>query len=162
MKTNWLPSDANGASLVLRLTLGGIVLAHGWQKLGGGYAPFIAYFTGPEGLHLPHALGLLVIGIEVLGSLALMAGLATRLNAALLFGLFVGIVATVHWPAGFWMNWFGQLDKGQEGYEYHLLALAMSAAVGLLGGGRWSLDGRRTARRAPVPASAPQPESLAA
>ena len=37
------------------------------------------------------------------------------------------------------MNWFGQ-QQG-EGYEYHLLVIAMSAALVVIGGGKWALDG---------------------
>jgi putative oxidoreductase len=36
------------------------------------------------------------------------------------------------------MNWFGK--QAGEGFEYHLLALAISAAVMIAGSGRWSVD----------------------
>jgi putative oxidoreductase len=49
-----------------------------------------------------------------------------------------GAIATVHWPQGFFMNWFGQ-QQG-EGFEYHLLVIGMSAALTLSGGGAWALD----------------------
>jgi len=47
-------------------------------------------------------------------------------------------IATVHWPNGFFMNWYGN-QKG-EGFEYHLLALGVAIAVIVVGGGVWSLD----------------------
>ena len=50
----------------------------------------------------------------------------------------IGAIATVHWPQGFFMNWFGQ-QQG-EGYEYHLLVIAISAVLVVIGGGKWSLD----------------------
>jgi putative oxidoreductase len=37
------------------------------------------------------------------------------------------------------MNWYGN-QKG-EGFEYHLLALAIAVALMIRGGGRWSVDG---------------------
>jgi putative oxidoreductase len=39
------------------------------------------------------------------------------------------------------MNWFGALATGQEGFEYHLLAMALALVVVISGSGRWSLDG---------------------
>ncbi len=36
------------------------------------------------------------------------------------------------------MNWTGQ-QKG-EGFEYHLLALAMAVAIMIAGSGAWSVD----------------------
>jgi putative oxidoreductase len=44
----------------------------------------------------------------------------------------------VHLPNGFFMNWMGN-QKG-EGFEYHLLALAMAAALLLRGAGAFSVD----------------------
>jgi putative oxidoreductase len=55
------------------------------------------------------------------------------------------------------MNWSGQ--QGGEGFEYHLLALAMAVAVMIRGSGAWSID-RLLQRRlgvAAVPAEAPAP-----
>jgi putative oxidoreductase len=44
----------------------------------------------------------------------------------------------VHLPNGFFMNWAGT-QKG-EGFEYHLLAIAVGAALLLRGAGAFSLD----------------------
>jgi len=44
----------------------------------------------------------------------------------------------VHWPHGFFINWFGQ-QKG-EGFEYHLLVIAISLALLIGGGGKASID----------------------
>jgi putative oxidoreductase len=84
----------------------------------------------------------------------LMAGFLTRFTAASFMLIMVGAIATVHWPKGFFMNWFGQ-QQG-EGFEYHLLVLGMSAALLVAGGGKWALDSviaRWLARRdEPAPA----------
>jgi putative oxidoreductase len=44
------------------------------------------------------------------------------------------------------MNWVGGLPTGEEGFEFHLLAMALAAVVVLAGSGALSLD-RRLARR---------------
>lgn len=44
----------------------------------------------------------------------------------------------VHWPHGFFMNWFGQ--QAGEGFEYHLLAIVIGVVLMLIGGGKWSAD----------------------
>jgi putative oxidoreductase len=75
---------------------------------------------------------------QFLGSLGLIVGLLTRVAA---FGVAaVMLVATVmvHLPVGFFMNWFGN-QKG-EGYEYHLLAIAICIALMIRGGGKASID----------------------
>jgi len=50
-----------------------------------------------------------------------------------------GAVLT-HAPAGFFMNWFGKLPAGTEGYEYHLVVAALAAVVAIKGSGALSLD----------------------
>jgi len=50
----------------------------------------------------------------------------------------IGAIFMVHLPNGFFMNWMGT-QKG-EGFEYHLLVLAMAAALLLRGGGKFSVD----------------------
>jgi putative oxidoreductase len=47
-------------------------------------------------------------------------------------------VATVHLPVGFFMNWLG--NQHGEGYEYHLLAIALAAVVTIRGSGALSID----------------------
>lgn len=55
----------------------------------------------------------------------------------------LGAVATVHAPFGFFMNWSGA-QQG-EGFEYHLLVIALAIVLVLRGGGSWSVD-RKLAR----------------
>jgi len=52
-------------------------------------------------------------------------------------GVIFGLL--VHLPNGVFINW-GGAPHG-EGYEVHLLAMAMAASLVLSGGGRASLDG---------------------
>ena len=51
----------------------------------------------------------------------------------------LGALST-HLPNGFFMNWFGALPAGQEGFEYHLIAIALAGVVALEGSGAWSVD----------------------
>jgi putative oxidoreductase len=50
----------------------------------------------------------------------------------------VGAIITTHLPYGFFMDWYGQ--RGGEGFEYHLLALALAGIVIVAGSGRASVD----------------------
>lgn len=130
------------APLVARLVLGGVMFPHGAQHaLGwfGGYG-----FTGTLGwmtdtLGFPAPLAALAIVVELLAPVALVLGLGGRLAAAGIFGLMVGAAST-HVADGFFMNWFARLPAGNEGYEYHLIALALSTVVIIEGSGLLSLD----------------------
>ena len=126
---------------VLRLALGGVMFAHGAQKAlgwfgGHGIEGTMGFLTQTMGL--PAVVAGLVIAIELLGSLALIFGALTRAAALGIGAVMIGAVATVHLKTGFFMNWSGQ--QGGEGFEFHLLALAMVAALMLLGGGAFSVD----------------------
>ena len=118
------------------------MLPHGAQKLFGwfggyGFDGTMGFFTQQMGL--PWLVAFLVIIGESLGSAALVAGLLTRFTAASFIAIMIGAITLVHGPNGFFMNWFGQ-QQG-EGFEYHLLVIAMSAALVIVGGGKWALDG---------------------
>ena len=140
-------TDDSWISLVQRLTLALVIFPHGAQKLfgwfgGHGFEGTMGYLTGAAGLPAPIAL--LVILAESLGALALAFGLFTRLTAAGVAAVMVGAIATVHAKVGFFMNWTGQ--QAGEGYEYHLLALALAIPLVVAGGGKLALD-RLIARR---------------
>ena len=94
------------------------------------------FFTQQAGL--PWLVAFLVIIGESFGALALAAGLLTRFSAASLGVIMLGAVAMVHWPHGFFMNWFGQ--QTGEGFEFHLLVIGMALALVANGGGKWSID----------------------
>lgn len=134
-------TDDSWASLILRIGLGGVMFVHGAQKLlgwfgGHGFEGTMGFFT--EKMGLPWLVAFLVIIGESLGSLGLIVGFLTRFAAAAFIMIMLGAIVTVHWPHGFFMNWSGQ-QQG-EGFEYHLLAIAMSAALVVIGGGKWAVD----------------------
>lgn len=127
------------ALAILRIVLGVVILAHGLQKTigsfgGHGFAGTMAAFTGQG---LPAPLAFLVILGESAGALGLIVGLCTRVAALGILCIMLGAVG-VHWPNGFFMNWFGQ--QSGEGFEYHLLAIAIAVVLLLRGGGAASID----------------------
>jgi len=136
-----LETDQSVSSLILRLGLGIMIFPHGAQKLlgwfgGYGYSGTIQFFT--EQMGIPYLFALAAILAEFFGGIGLILGAATRLWAFLVgFTLLVGALMS-HVQHGFFMNWSGQ--QAGEGFEFHLLAVAMAAALTLKGGGRWSLD----------------------
>jgi putative oxidoreductase len=129
------------ALMIVRLGLGIVFFPHGMQKLFGwfggyGFAGTLGFFT--NNLHIPALFAILAILAEGLGSLGLLTGLLTRVAA---FGITVNMVvavAMIHFQNGFFMNWFGN-QKG-EGYEYHILVIAMGIALMIGGGGKGSMD----------------------
>ena len=50
----------------------------------------------------------------------------------------VAAIVLVNGSNGLFRNWLG--DRKGHGYEYHLLAIALAAAVVVRGSGAWSLD----------------------
>jgi len=135
-------TDRDASSLVLRVILGVVFFPHGAQKVlgwfgGHGLADTLDFFT--QNMGMPLAVAALVIAAEFLGALGLIVGLLTRLAAFGIFCVMTGAIFLVHLKNGFFMNWGG--NQAGEGFEFHLLAIAIALALMLKGGGRWSLDG---------------------
>lgn len=126
---------------IARVILGLVILPHGLQKAFGmfggyGFEGTMGFFTGS--LHIPYVFALLAIAAELLGGLGLIVGLLGRVAAFGVASVMVVAVLTTHATFGFFMNWSGQ-QKG-EGFEYHLLALALAAIVMVRGSGAASAD----------------------
>jgi putative oxidoreductase len=141
METLLKTDTQNSMLTVQRALLGAVMFPHGAQKLlgwfgGYGFDGTMKFFT--ETVHLPAPLSLLVILGESIGALLLIAGLGTRIAAFGISAIMLGAVLTTHGSVGFFMNWFG--NQPGEGYEYHLLALALSVPLVIAGGGRHALD----------------------
>lgn len=133
--------------LLLRATLAVVLFPHGAQKLlgwfgGPGFGGAMRHLTGDYGL--PVVIAFLVVVIEFFGPIALALGLLGRVAAAGVAAVMIGAVLTTHLPYGFFMNWFG--TQGGEGFEYHLLALGIAAALMANGSGALSFDRRLTRR----------------
>lgn len=137
-----MDTNSDHASLVLRVVLGAVFFPHGAQKVlgwfgGYGFSGTMGFFT--DTLGIPAVFALLAIIAEFFGSLGLIAGLLTRVAAFGIASVMSVAIALLHWQHGFFMNWAGN-QKG-EGFEYHLLVLAIAVALMITGGGKWSLDG---------------------
>ncbi len=141
MPSGLISTDNDPAVAIVRIVLGAVILAHGSQKMlgwfgGDGFSATMGFFT--KVMHIPAPLALLAICAEFFGGLGLIVGLLARVAALGIAANMVVAIATVHYQFGFFMNWFGK-QKG-EGFEYHLLAIAMAVLVVMSGAGAFSLD----------------------
>src|SRR5262245_7408414 len=122
--------------LSLRVVIGLIVAAHGFQKLFGwwGGVGMQGWIGAMNRMRIRPAVPWAWISTlsEVVGGLALVAGLLTPLPRLAIAGSMLVAIALVHWPKGFWAS------KG--GYEFNLSILAAVAAIAIGGPGAYSLD----------------------
>lgn len=120
--------------LVLRVAIGGVVLAHGLQKfgqIGGPGLPGITGFFGSVGFRPARWWALLVAVVETVGAGMLVVGLLTPLVGFLIAADMVVAIVVVHWPR-FWAK--------DGGLEFPLPIAAGALALALIGPGAWSID----------------------
>jgi putative oxidoreductase len=127
--------------------MGIVFFAHGAQKAlgwfgGGGYSGTMSFFTH---MGIPAIFGFLAICAEFLGGLGLIIGLFGRIAACGIMCNMVVAMAMVHIHQGFFMNWGG--NQRGEGFEYHLLALALGLTILVRGSGPLSVDNFLTRSR---------------
>ncbi len=139
---SFVRTDPDPALLVIRVALAGVLFPHGAQHLFGwfggyGFAGTHEWMTTVVGI--PGALATLAIVSEFSAPLALLVGVGGRI-AALGIAVLMTVAAATHLEHGFFMNWDGALAAGAEGFEFHLLAIAMAAAIVLRGSGAASVD----------------------
>lgn len=140
MKTQLLKTTENWGATAVRFALGIVLFSHGAQSMLGWFGGFglkatLEFLSANMGL--PAFIGFAVICIQFFGSLMLLMGVFTRVAALGVFGIFIGMV-TYHLDYGFFMNWSG--TNAGEGYEYHVLVLAMCVMLFISGGGALSVD----------------------
>jgi|KBSSwiStaDraftv2_1062776.scaffolds.fasta_scaffold76194_2 putative oxidoreductase len=140
--TDVLRTDASVWQAILRLTLAGVMLPHAGQHVlgvfgGYGFNATLQWMTGTLGFPAPLAATALVV--EGVAPIALIVGFGSR-AAGLLLALLMATAATTHVANGFFMNWAAALPAGSEGFEYHLLAIAVAMTVVVRGGGSFSAD----------------------
>lgn len=142
-----LETSADPALTLCRVVLGVVFFAHGAQKALGwwGGSGFDATMQGFTSMGIPALFAFLAIAAEFLGGLGLIVGLLGRVAALGVTSVML-VAFSLHWANGFFMNWYGT-QKG-EGFEFHLLALALSITILWRGSGAWSLD-RILARSTP-------------
>lgn len=142
-------TDASRSQALVRLTLAAVLWPHGAQHLlgwfgGYGFAGTLEWMTGTLGL--PMVLAAAGIVFEFFGPIALALGLASR-AVGLGLAVFMSTAASTHLANGFFMNWFGTLPAGSEGFEYHVLAVVLALTVSARGAGAWSVDAWLTRQR---------------
>lgn len=126
------PTLTIAAQTLLRLAAGFVFIAHGWQKfsvftLGGTEAAFGQMGVPAAGLVAP-----VVASLEMIGGIALVLGLLTRVFAALLSVNMLGALFLVHAPAGIFVE--------DGGVELVLILAATAAAIALMGPGKIAVD----------------------
>jgi len=124
---------------ILRILAGIVFVAHGAQKIfvfgfggvGGAFAQM--------GVPMPTVTGPLIGLIELLGGVALIVGLFTRIAAILLACDMLGAIVLVHAAGGFFLP---------SGLEFVLMLFAAAITLLFAGPGALSVDGVLASRRA--------------
>lgn len=128
------PTAEDFGKLLLRLTLGLLMLLHGADKILHG-AGFVLDMVAKHGL--PRELGYFVYVGEVLAPAMLILGLWTRPAA---------LVVAINMAVAVWLVHMGELfTRAQSGgwaLELQGLYFAMALALVFTGGGRWSVTRR--------------------
>jgi putative oxidoreductase len=119
------------AALLLRVSLGALFLAHAGLKFFVFTPAGTAKFFGSIGL--PPELAYLVIAAEVLGGIALILGVWTRVVAILAVPILLGAIVTVHGAAGFFFT------NPHGGWEYPAFWIIALLVQSLLGDGAYAL-----------------------
>ncbi len=139
MKTvinNFIQTDSNVASLLLRVPVGTILAAHGAQKLFAWFGGYGLQGTGQwlssVGIEPGYLMAILAGGAEFFGGIALILGFLTRPAAIIsAFTMLVALVV-VHLGNGLFLS--------NNGFEYALALLAATVALAIQGGGALSVD----------------------
>jgi putative oxidoreductase len=125
--------DAQDAGkLLLRLTVGGLLLLHGIYKVRHGIGGIV---EDVEGRGLPAFVGYGVFIGEVVGPLLVLAGWQTRIGALLIVGNMLFAIWLVHTEQVFTLG-----KGGGWGIESPGIYLLGAACVALLGAGRFSVS----------------------
>ena len=127
-------SDATG-KLVLRLTVGGLMLFHGIFKIFNGVDGIMNLFASKG---IPVFLAYFAYLGEVVAPILLIIGFYTRISALLLGGTIVIAVLTAHTAD---ISTFTR--SGAWGIELQAFYILGALAIFFLGGGRYSVDGGR-------------------
>jgi putative oxidoreductase len=116
----------------LRIMIGVIFMLHGWEKLYTAGIPATTEFFGELGIPAPMVMAATVAGLELVGGLALIVGLLTRIVVVPLALDMATAIVLVHRPMGFF--------AADGGFELALLVLVGALALMLNGSGAFALD----------------------
>ena len=122
--------------LIIRLVIGGLLFAHGTQKLFGWYGGYGLDGTGGFFASLgfrPGRLMAMIAGLsEAVGGAFLVLGLFTPLGAAMILGTMIAAATSVHAPHGLWST--------NGGYELPLINALVATGLAFTGAGSVSID----------------------
>lgn len=117
---------------LLRIVLGISFFVHGLVKFQGGIGNTAGWF---ESIGIPGFLAYVVGTIELVGGIALILGLGTRIVSALLAVVMIGAILKVKLAIGF----LGTAEMA--GYELDLAFLVIALFLAVNGSKLWSVDG---------------------
>lgn len=120
-------------AFILRVTLGALFLIHGVVKFQGGIENIAGWFSS---IGLPGFMAYGVALLEIIGGIALIIGLGTRIVSSLFSLLMIGAIVKVKLSVGLLGN--GQM----AGYELDLGFLAMAVYLVISGSKFLSIDQR--------------------
>ena len=115
--------------LVLRLALGAVMIAHGYQKIFGGMPQFMQML---QHMGIPAWMGYLTVAAEFGGGILLVAGFLTRLAALAIFIDMVVAIIKVHLHNG--------LFSKSGGFEFPMVCAAIAFSLIWSGAGPIAID----------------------
>jgi putative oxidoreductase len=122
---------------ILRVTVGGLLMGHGLQKLNGSFGGPGLEATqesmGALGLHPAKHQGLAAALSETVGGGLTAIGFLSPLGPAMITGTMLVAIKKVHLKNGVWVT--------QGGYEYNATLIAAALSLATAGPGILSLDG---------------------
>ncbi|MFE5429929.1 MULTISPECIES: DoxX family protein [Bacillaceae] len=120
-------------TFLLRVMLGISFFLHGLSKFKGGLDNTAGWF---QSIGIPGFMAYVVGIIELVGGIALIIGLGTRIISALLVFIMAGAIVYVKFPAGFMGNGEG------TGYELDLVLMIIALHLVLNGSRFLSIDSK--------------------
>ncbi|MDM5212416.1 DoxX family protein [Peribacillus sp. RS7] len=120
-------------TFLLRVILGVTFLLHGLSKFQGGLENTSGWF---QSIGIPGFMAYVVGTIELVGGIALILGLGTRIISALLIIIMAGAIVYVKFPSGFMGNGEG------TGFELDLILMIIALHLVLNGSRFLSIDSK--------------------